>query len=85
MTFFTYFLSALAAHGRSWAKDWPWATAVAMPDPLTLWAWTLVSTVTQATAVGLLTQDARAGTPAFFFNLFHWSVVVLISAVQWSD
>ena len=40
-----YFVAAPTAYGNLWARDWIWAPAAAMPDPLThyrqAWGWNL--------------------------------------------
>ena len=63
------------AYGNSWARNWIqaaaaiYATASAMPDPLTYCSRPgikiCVSVVTWATGVGFLTQCATVGTPLF--------------------
>ena len=60
------------ACGSPQNRDWIWATAVAMPEPLTHWLGGRsnphVSTATQTTAVGFLTYCTTAHHGVFHLN-----------------
>ena len=76
-SFFLFLFLLPHPYRSSQARDWIWATAAAMPDPLTC-----TSTVIWAAAVGFLTHCIMAGTPnsILISNFFLCSITSFLNS-----